>query len=228
MKLMRYLLVSLVVALMGIMPVTNQSSAAPKNHSQRALKSKQDLHTMADQARFDHRTITIGIDPSTPQYEQQSLAKAVESWNQAGIVTLKIKDYNIHDDILVDNAMIRPQGQSKSFYTLGSTTPTVKNGFIKQSHIEIDEGNVKKDHDNDQELIDQEMTNVMEHEIGHALGLPHVTRYSSCMYPIDNGPVTNYDYGLLDRLYSNKDQAQSQVYGLPMNSGFTIDNEKFK
>ena len=63
--------------------------------------------------------------------------------------------------------------------------------------------------------------------LGIALGLPHVTNPDSCMYPVNQVPLTNFDYGFLDRLYSNQDEPYSQVYQLPMNSGFTVNNQNY-
>ena len=228
MRKMRYFMVSLVVTLMAIgMSTQPVVQAEPRIHN--GVKTSQidhNPHTMAGQDRFDHRQITIGIDPSTPKYEQQSLTKAVEKWNQAGIVTLVIKPYNIHDDILVDNAII-PKAKGKDYWILGNTTPTVQNGYITHSHIEIDPHNVARVCYYEKPVIDDTMTDTLEHEIGHALGLPHVTNPDSCMYPVNQVSLTNFDYGLLDRLYSNQDAPYSQVYQLPMNSGFTVNNQNY-
>ena len=73
--------------------------------------------------------------------------------------------------------------------------------------------------------------NTIEHELGHAVGLPHIKVTSedqgsknSVMLSHDNGPVTQFDYGLLDRLYTNQDSNYSNLYHLPMTSGYVIDN----
>ena len=72
MRKMRYFMVSLVVTLMAIGLSTQPvAQAEPRIHN--GVKTSQidhNPHTMAGQDRFDHRQITIGIDPSTPKCQQ--------------------------------------------------------------------------------------------------------------------------------------------------------------
>ena len=220
---MASLVVALIAMILSVQPV---AQAEPRIHNGVKTSQIQHNHTMAGQDRFNSRMISIGIDPSTPKYEQQSLTKAVAKWNQGGIVTLVIKPYNVHDDILVDNATI-PKAKGKDYWILGNTTPTVQNGHIIHSHIEIDPHNVAHVCDYERPLVDDTMIDTLEHEIGHALGLPHVTNPDACMYPVDQGPLTNFDYGLLDRLYSDQNTPYSRVYHLPMDSGFTVNNQNY-
>lgn len=228
--ILKALAVAQVVILINIMLSAQPASAEPVlHHGVKTSQIKADNQSMAGQDRFSSRTITIGIDPSTPQYEQRAFKQAVGEWNQGGVVILVIKPYNIHDDILVDNAHF-PHAKDKLFYTLGRTMPEVKDGYLTHSHIEIDPQNIKAvsvPDQNKEDVIEHEMTGVMTHEIGHAMGLPHVAKEDSCMYATHQGDVTSYDYGLLDRLYTDQKQSESQIYHLPMHDGFVIDRKSY-
>lgn len=219
--------------------------AAAVNHHLGKLNhnANNDSTSLARYPRFNHKTITVGVNPQAPQSMKDATDAAIAAWNQAGVLHFEMAPYNYNDDVLIDNVHIAgnaggqsgQQGLNKSgFYTVGKTwlnpDQRTANGVIKHAKIEIDPQNIKtcsptKD---DQDTM---TVNTIEHELGHAVGLPHIkitnedqSSQNSVMLSHNNGPVNQFDYGLLDRLYTNQDLNYSNLYHLPMTSGYVIDN----
>lgn len=148
-------------------------------------------------------------DTKIPDYYVAKVYEAFAEWSNASGQLVTFKDVQSKEaaDILVILSNSVPQAVEQYYdkYQVGNTYPVMKNDNLKQMVI-----NVKTRNDNGSFHLDSEFSNIIKHEIGHALGIwGHSSRFADVMfYRADNvlqgakeKPISYRDINTLKLLY---------------------------
>lgn len=159
-----------------------------------------------------YRTVGINVEKSDPLYKD--IIQGINAWNATGIYTFKVtnKKYN---DIWIETteaAWLHAAGvtQSAPFGGSGSSYLTKdENRILKfdPAHIFLNTYHID-------DMTDQQKVTVVEHELGHAIGLKHNDQQSIMNInpdPDTFGPVgdnfdkpTPYDIAKVKKMYREK------------------------
>lgn len=230
---MKKLLIAFValLTLTGTVSTTSPAFAQPVKQETRHVgqyiaKTKQAQNRSQDlthQPRFDHKTITVAVDPALGKDVLYDTEQAATAWNQANVLKFKVlPTYKSAADIKIDKVAIDDKSGD-----VVRVLPIVNYGTIKAATIELDTKKLQVNAQRDQEAYHVLVQSAIARGLGGAVGLPEMDYDNSVL---SNRTVaerpSSFDFGVLDRLYSDPAVSTSLVYGLPMHAGFKIANDK--
>lgn len=193
-------------------------------HAKVALtgKSCQQGNDLSYQKTFDHRTITVAVDPALADVKP-AIEQAAANWNDGQVLDFKVlPKYSDQADIVINRVNIDgPDGKAGENFRV---YPMVKkDGHLKQTTVELDERKLKVNSQKDPAAYQAIVQTTTARALAGAVGMPDLNHRQSVM---NVGPgaaaPTSYDFGVLDRLYTNSNAKYSRVYQLPMDQGIDL------
>ena len=146
------------------------------------------------------QVVTVYVDRNATPETKAGVNAAINNWNQAGVVKLVPTDDVNQADIRVINSQINKLGS----IVFGETQLAQNNqGRLTHGVILINSQAIAKHHNIDGPKSIQDYTDmVCTHEMGHALGLNHVTNgTNSVMQPGTDRNIQPYDIQRVQMLY---------------------------
>lgn len=195
-------------------------------HAKVALTSKshqaKENDNLNDQKTFDHRTITVAIDPALADVKP-AIEQAAANWNAGQVLDFKVlPKYSDQADIVINRVNIEgPDGKAGENFRV---YPIVaKDGHLKQATVELDERKLKVNSQEDPAAYQALVQTEAARALAGAVGMPYLNHRQSVMNFVPGAAApTSYDFGVLDRLYTNANDRYSRVYQLPMHQGFDL------
>lgn len=185
------------------------SHVFPQSTRQQATQVATSRNVPTSGKKWNHRTITVNLDPSLPSMINIAALRAIDNWNQAQIIRFKLVQ-SPTADITISPSTLK---SAKGHLTLGVTRSQCRGRRIIHADIRIDypkicrsqlyasPSDVQTASDRDQIL--KTSTRVVEHELGHALGLNHAKQsVQSVMRSDSSYPMTNIDIQAIRQLYN--------------------------
>lgn len=196
------------------------------SHAKVALTSKsrqaKENNNLSYQKTFDHRTITVAIDPALDDVKP-AIEQAAANWNDGNVLDFKVlPKYSDQADIVINRVNIEgPDGKSSETFRVYPVAK--KDGHLKQATVELDERKLKVNSQEDPATYQALVQTEAARALAGAVGMPYLDHRQSVMSfgPNASAP-TSYDFGVLDRLYTNPNAQCSRVYQLPMHQGFDL------
>lgn len=149
------------------------------------------------------QVVTVYIDPVVTPETKAGITAAISNWNQAGVVKLVSTDDVNQANIRVINSQI-----NKLDSIVFGRTQLAQNdqGQLTHGVILINNQAIAEHHNIDGPKSIQAYTDmVCTHEMGHVLGLNHVTRgTNSVMQPGTDRNMQPYDIQRVQMLYNQK------------------------
>lgn len=180
----------------------------PQSSQQQATQVATSQNVPTSGKKWNHRVITVDLDPNLPPMIHAAAVNAVSHWNQAQIIRFKLVQTPAADIVISPSTL----KSAKGHLTLGVTHSECRGQYILHADIQIDypkicqsqlyaaPNDVQTADDRDQVL--KISTRVVEHELGHALGLGHAKQsVQSVMRPDSSYPMTNIDIQAVRQLY---------------------------
>ena len=185
-------------------------------------QAKNQNNDLSHQKTFDHRTITVAIDPALADVKP-AIEQAAANWNESQVLCFKVlPKYSDQADIVINRVNIEgPDGKAGENFRV---YPVVnKDGHLKQATVELDERKLKVNSQEDPATYQALVQTEAARALAGAVGMPLLNHRQSVMNfgPGASAP-TSYDFGVLDRLYTNPNARYSRIYGLPMYHGFDL------
>ena len=185
------------------------SHVFPQTSQQQATQVTTSRNVPTSGKKWNHRTITVALDPNLPSMINIAAMRAIDKWNQAQIIRFKLVQSQTAD-ITISPSTLK---SAKGHLTLGVTRSQCRGRRIIHADIWIDypkicrsqlyatPSDVQTASDRDQIL--KTSTRVVEHELGHALGLNHAKQsVQSVMRSDSSYPMTNIDIQAVRQLYN--------------------------
>lgn len=185
------------------------SHVFPQSTQQQATQVATSRNVPTSGKKWNHRTITVALDPNLPSMINIAAMRAIDNWNQAQIIRFKLVQ-SPTADITISPSTLK---SAKGHLTLGVTRSQCRGRRIIHADIRIDypkicrsqlyatPSDVQTASDRDQIL--KTSTRVVEHELGHALGLNHAKQsVQSVMRSDSSYPMTNIDIQAIRQLYN--------------------------
>ena len=185
------------------------SHVFPQSTQQQATQVATSRNVPTSGKKWNHRVITVNLDPNLPSMINIAAMRAIDNWNQAQIIRFKLVQ-SPTADIVISPSTLK---SAKGHLTLGVTRSQCRGRRIIHADIRIDypkicrsqlyatPSDVQTASDRDQVL--KTSTQVVEHELGHALGLNHAKQSAqSVMRPDSSYPMTNIDIQAIRQLYN--------------------------
>lgn len=185
------------------------SHVFPQSTQQQATQVATSQNVPTSGKKWNHRTITVNLDPNLPSMINIAAMRAIDNWNEAQIIRFKLVQ-SPTADIMISPSTLK---SAKGHLTLGVTRSQCRGRRIIHADICIDypkicrsqlyatPSDVQTASDRDQIL--KTSTRVVEHELGHALGLNHAKQsVQSVMRPDSSYPMTNIDIQAVRQLYN--------------------------
>ena len=195
-------------------------------HESVALASKNhqanENDNLSYQKTFDHRTITVAIDPALADVKP-AIVQAAANWNAGQVLYFKVlPKYSDQADIVINRVNIDgPDGKAGENFRVYPVA--TKDNYLKQSTVELDERKLKVNSQEDPATYQALVQTEAARALAGAVGMPLLNHRQSVM---NFGPgaaaPTSYDFGVLDRLYTNANDQYSRIYHLPMHQGFDL------
>lgn len=144
--------------------------------------------------------VDVYLDPNVNNDTKLGMQDAINKWNEAGVVNLEITPDPNNTDITVRNGLLSAPNSIVFGLTEEKASPT----RMLQDRITINSNAIQKHHREDNLTVAQYTDMVCTHELGHALGLEHVTDgTNSVMQPGTDKNIQPYDIQRLRMLYNN-------------------------
>lgn len=144
--------------------------------------------------------VDVYLDPNVNDDTKLGMESAIAKWNKAGVVTLEITPDPNNADITVYNGVL----SAPRSIVFGLTEEKASPARMLQDRITINSNAIRKYHQEDNLTVAQYTDMVCTHELGHALGLEHVTDgTNSVMQPGTDKNIQPYDIQRLRMLYNN-------------------------
>lgn len=149
------------------------------------------------------QVVTVYVDPAVTSETKAGVTAAISNWNQAGVVKLVPTDDVNQANIRIINSQIK-----KLDSIVFGRTQLAQNdqGQLTHGVILINNQAIAEHHNIDGPKSIQVYTDmVCTHEMGHALGLNHVTRgTNSVMQPGTDRNIQPYDIQRVQMLYNQR------------------------
>ena len=158
-------------------------------------------------ARFSSATATINISHNSTKYKR-IWERAIQAWNRTGAFTFVMTK---------SKAMVSAATDTKlgADYAGMACVTVNKQGYLSHVDIKINPVTFKIF-----KYSTNEMVNVAEHELGHAMGLNHNSNRASVMYPANRYySVQRVDIEGVNRFY----KSQANMVKLPDRTGIFMD-----
>lgn len=144
--------------------------------------------------------VDVYLDSNVNDDTKLGMKSAIAKWNKAGVVTLEITPDPNNADITVYNGVL----SAPHSIVFGLTEEKASPARMLQDRITINSNAIRKYHQEDNLTVAQYTDMVCTHELGHALGLEHVTDgTNSVMQPGTDKNIQPYDIQRLRMLYNN-------------------------
>lgn len=144
--------------------------------------------------------VDVYLDPDVNNDTKLGIQDAINKWNEAGVVNLEITPDPNDADITVRNGLL----SAPHSIVFGLTEEKASPVRMLQDRITINSNAIQKHHQEDNLTVAQYTDMVCAHELGHALGLEHVTYgTNSVMQPGTDKNIQPYDIQRLRMLYNN-------------------------
>lgn len=145
-----------------------------------------------DQHVYNHRKISV-YDDTHDSSLRPAIDLALNNWNENGIVLFYLTDNR--------NANIKLVKKSLPDRTEGMTQQWIdsSNNYVAYSLTQLDSDQMQRYAPN---VADK--AKVIEHELGHAVGLDHVKKYSIMRTGQNDFDLTQDDFNRVKRLYEKK------------------------
>ena len=144
--------------------------------------------------------VDVYLDPDVNNDTKLGMQDAINKWNEAGVVNLEITPDPNNADITVRNGLL----SAPHSIVFGLTEEKASPVRMLQDRITINSNAIQEHHQEDNLTVAQYTDMVCTHELGHALGLEHVTDgTNSVMQPGTDKNIQPYDIQRLRMLYNN-------------------------
>lgn len=131
---------------------------------------------------------------TTRRYDTEASEDGIKSWNRTGAADLSLVSSESAAKIVIVN-----DNYGKTDW-VGETVITRRGGKIVSARVKLNDYFLKN-------FNDTVRQSVVEHELGHAMGLPHTSNTRSVMYPsldVKNPRlISAFDINSLENLYDN-------------------------
>lgn len=220
-------LITTATVALTVLGTTIPAMAEPIKHDSHAKvalagKSCKQSSDLGYQKTFDHRTITVAVDPALADVKP-AIEQAATNWNDGQVLNFQVlPKYSDQVDIVINRVNIEgPDGKASENFRV---YPIVaKDGHLKQATVELDERKLKVNAQTDPAVYQELVQTEAARALAGAVGMPYLNHQQSVMN-VGSGVLapTSYDFGILDRLYTNPNAKYSRVYQLPMDQGVDL------